>query len=352
MLAAVYHGRRDIRIQRRPDPPRPGAAEVQLAISLAGICGTDLDEYLTGPHLIPMNGRHPGSGRGGPLVLGHEMVGTVVDAGSESGWATGDRVVPGSGVWCGACRWCAAGRTNLCARYYTIGLHADGGLAQFVNVPGKICRSVDGLADEVAVLAQPLAVAMHAARGCDLRPGAVVAVIGAGGIGAPAIAAVAALGAVPLVVDVAAARLRAAERLGAATIDAARTDAVSAVREYTGGAGAEVVIEASGTPSGLAAAVGAVQRGGLIQLVGLHRDPAPLDLTRLVLDEIRLVTSKVHVCDRDLPEAIDLLRRRPELADVLLAPVIGLPELESGGLLPLAAEKTAGKVVVNPSAHP
>ncbi|MET7938069.1 alcohol dehydrogenase catalytic domain-containing protein [Streptomyces sp. NPDC005322] len=77
--------------------------------------------------MITLTTPHPASGHVGPLVLGHEMVGRVVDVGPEvSEFAAGDVVVPGSGVSCGTCRWCHAGRTNLCTTYYR-GLHADGG---------------------------------------------------------------------------------------------------------------------------------------------------------------------------------------------------------------------------------
>lgn len=348
MRAAVYHGRRDVRVQSWPEPDAPGQGDVQIAVSLAGICGTDLEEFRTGPHLIPSGHPHPVSGRGIPLVLGHEMVGQVVAVGpGAAGVRIGDRVVPGSGVWCGTCRWCRAGQTNLCASYYTIGLHADGGLAEFVNVPAKICIPVTDCPDEVAILAQPLAVALHAVRGCAAGGADVVAVVGAGGIGALAIATLAAAGISTVAVDVVPARLRAATRLAATrTVNAAEEDAVEALREHTSGIGPDVVIECSGSPAGLRTAARAVRRGGLIQLVGLHRDPSPLDLTRLVLDEVQVRTSKVHVCGTDLPGAVAMLRTAPRIAEILSEPPIGLARLVSDGFARMTAQEATGKMIV------
>jgi (R,R)-butanediol dehydrogenase/meso-butanediol dehydrogenase/diacetyl reductase len=349
LQAAVYYGGQDVRVQEWPEPEPPGLGEVQIAVSLAGICGTDLEEFLTGPHLIPIARPHPASGRVAPLVLGHEMVGRVVAVGDGCGSVrVGDRVVPGSGVWCGACRWCRAGRTNLCATYYTLGLHADGGLAELVNVPAKICMPVVDSPDEVAVLAQPLAVAMHAVRGCAARPGDVVTVVGAGGIGSLAIPALVNAGVSVIVVDIVPAVLRTAERLGATWVvhDDGGNDPAGIIRERTGGVGSDIVMESSGAPAGLRTAVRAVRRGGLIQLVGLHRDPSPLDLTRLVLDEIRMHTAKVHVCLEDLPAALAMLRDAPWIADVLVGPAINLAQLVREGFTRMASQQVTGKVIV------
>ncbi|MFE2284374.1 zinc-binding dehydrogenase [Streptomyces sp. NPDC059443] len=350
MQAAVYHGQHDVRVQEWPDPPAPAALEVQLEVLRASICGTDVDEFTSGPHLIPLTAPHPASGHVGPLVLGHEMVGRVVAVGARvTEFAAGDVVVPGSGVSCGTCRWCRSGRTNLCATYYTVGLHVDGGLAERVNVPARISRSVGNCPPDVAIMAQPLAVALHAVRGAGAERGARIAVIGLGGIGSLAVAACTARGIDTVGVDVSPARLEAAARSGATVlVNASRQDAAAAIRQATGGDGADIVIETSGSPRGLATAMNAVSRGGHIRLVGLHRDPSPLDLTRLVLDEIRISTSKVHICDQDLPEALALLADHPDIATAAVDSVIGLADIVPGGLARMAAGTAAGKVVIKP----
>src|SRR4051812_46629603 len=135
-----------------------------MDVTLAAICGTDVGEYLHGPVQLPLYERHHASGHLGPIVIGHEFVGVVGAVGEGvTRLAPGDRVACGAGVSCGECRWCAAGRTNLCARYYTLGLSANGGLADRVAAPASACFAiVDTCDDRSAVLAQPLAIALHA----------------------------------------------------------------------------------------------------------------------------------------------------------------------------------------------
>lgn len=346
MRAAVYYGRRDVRVMSWPEPRLPAPDELQLEVIRASLCGTDVDEYIHGPTLIPLDTPHPASGHSGPLVLGHEILGRVVAVGSAvEDFTPGDRVTPGSGVSCGYCGWCISGRSNLCRDYYTVGLHRDGGLAELVNVPARICRPVpSSCSDDVAVLAQPLAVALHAVRRTRAERGARVAVIGAGGVGQLIIAVLAARGVHVIAVDVATARLTTARRLGADQfVNAIELDAAAAIRDLTD-EGADAVIEASGTPEGLATALAAVRRGGQVQVVGLQRQPQPVDISRLVLQEVEISSSKVHVCDVDLPAALDILGRY-DLTPALDS-VIELDAVVALGLERLARGGGNGRVVV------
>ena len=184
MRAAVYHGPRDFRIEDVEEPPPPALGEVTLRVSRNGLCGTDVSEWKHGPHFAPLRDPHPNSGHVGPTILGHEFLGEVVAVGEDvDGVEVGTRLVSGARVSCGDCTWCARGRTNLCARYYTLGLHTHGGLAELVNVPLTTCEVVpDALDDDVAVLAQPLAVAIHAVRRARPSAGERWMVVGAVGI--------------------------------------------------------------------------------------------------------------------------------------------------------------------------
>ena len=136
MRAAVYHGPGDVRVEPVDEPGEPGEGELVLEVLRAAICGTDAGEWADGPNLISLDRPHPGSGHSGPVVMGHEFVGRVAAVGDGvEGLEVGDRVVSGAGVSCGRCPWCLSGRTNICAGYYTIGFHADGGLAEAVRTP-------------------------------------------------------------------------------------------------------------------------------------------------------------------------------------------------------------------------
>jgi threonine dehydrogenase-like Zn-dependent dehydrogenase len=341
MKAAVFHGPRDIRIDDVAEPSAPAAGDVLLEVSRAAICGTDSSEWLHGPLLA-----RP------PVVLGHEFVGRVAAIGPDvEGVAVGDRVVSGAGVSCGDCDWCRAGRTNLCARYRTLGLHVDGGLAELVRTPASICRAVpEAVADEAAAMAQPLAVALHAVRRAGVARGESCAVIGVGGIGAFIVAGAAARGAAPLIaVDLAEHRLQTARRLGAhVAVDARDADLTQAILEATDGEGAHVVIEASGAAHAPAAALAAARRGGRVLLVGLQSQPREIDLFAFAVREVDVFTTLAHVCDVDLPEALDLLGAE-EVAPVVLDRVIGLEDLVADGIRPLAEGAARGKIVVDVS---
>lgn len=344
MKAAVFHGPGDVRVGPVPDPPAPGPGELLIRVSKAAICGTDAAEWAHGPLLARA-----------PVVLGHEFTGEVIAAGPEAaapgadGISPGSRVVSGAGISCGRCEWCAAGRTNLCAAYQTLGLHRDGGLAELVLSPAAICRAVpDGLDDTAAAMAQPLAVALHAVRRGRVAAGRGCVVLGAGGIGALAVAGAAARGADPLIaIDLDDERLATAAALGATlTVNAGRDDAASAVLDATGGQGAHVVIEATGAAASPAAAVAMVRRGGDIVIVGLQPGPAQVDLFAVSTREVDVHGTLAHICGEDLGEALGLLAAG-RLAPAVLGGVIALDDLVEKGLRPLADRTARGKLVVD-----
>jgi len=351
MRAAVYHGTRDVRVEAVPDVGPPGPGEVVLVVTRAGICGTDAAEYLHGPHAIPVHRPDPVTGYQGPVILGHEFVGRVVAVGpGVEGLEPGTRVVSGAGVWCGQCAWCRAGRPNLCARYYTLGLQAHGGLAEQVRVPARTCWPVAASCpDEAAALAQPLAVAVHAVARSGVAPGDTLAVVGVGGIGALVVAVARARGVAPVVaVDVERARLRTAEALGATAV-AAADEAVAVVGGLTGGEGAAVVVESAGAPRALDLALRLVRRGGRLLQVGLPEGRPALDLRALVLREVDVVTTVAHVCPTDLPAAVRLLETT-DLARHVVDRTIALADLVPAGLLALAERRARGKILVDPRA--
>ncbi|WCB91739.1 zinc containing alcohol dehydrogenase superfamily protein [Baekduia alba] len=349
MKAARYYGARDVRVESVLDAPVAGPHEVRLEVVRAGICGSDAAEFAAGPKQIPIDRVHPGNGHRGPVILGHEFVGRVASVGSGvEALRVGDRVVPGAGVWCGACEWCAAGRTNLCEKYYTHGLQADGGLAELVTVPALMCRPVpDVVSDDAAAMAQPLAVALHAVGRAAPEAGQVAVLIGVGGVGHFALTALAARRPGTLVVvDLDEERLAGALAAGAThVVNPAVDDPREVVSDLTGGSGAHVVVEASGAAPSPALAVALVRRGGSVVLVGLQKASRELDLHSVVMREVNLVSTLAHVCDVDLPIALELLRD-PGLGERAIDRVIPLDAVVDEGLVPLAQGRVAGKVIV------
>jgi (R,R)-butanediol dehydrogenase / meso-butanediol dehydrogenase / diacetyl reductase len=346
MRAARYHGPGDVRIESVP-VPEPGPDEVLVRVLRSGICGTDASEYQRGPIMIPLRSRHPGSGHQGPITIGHEFAGVVVEGAKH---LLGRRVATGAGVSCGSCRWCRERRTNLCATYWTLGLNADGGMAEYAVVPVSTCVDVpDGCGDDSAGLAQPLAVGLHAARRAGVREGDTVVLVGAGAIGSLTLCGLTRHR--PdrlLVLDVDHERLATAERLGATEVhDVGGRDPVALVQELTGATGADVVVEASGTDGAAERALRMAARSGRVLSVGLPHGPQPIELAQATLREVDLVTTVAHVCAADMPEALDLLTDG-WLAGLLLDRVIGLDALVPEGLEALTERRIRGKVLVDP----
>ncbi|HEY6297045.1 MAG TPA: alcohol dehydrogenase catalytic domain-containing protein [Streptosporangiaceae bacterium] len=346
MRAAVYRGREDVRIEEIAEPV-PLSNELLLRVAAVGICGTDGHEYAHGPFQFAVPSRSPW-GPAGALVPGHEFAGVVVGMGGDvTGFGEGDLVASASGVACGECRWCRRGRTNLCLRYETVGLQRHGALAQFCVVPAASCAAVDprSLTPDAAALGQPMAIAVHAVSRGAPAAGMEVLVIGAGGIGAFLVFALAQSGARVSVIETDAARRALALGLGAAVAVAPDTFGAS-LRE---GRAPELVYEVTGNPAGLALALGSLGRGTRLVVVGLQGTPAELDLRMLSIREAELIGTNAVVAADDLPRALQLLGRRSgSWADV--APVaLALEDLVDQGIRPLASgTPTRVKTLVDP----
>lgn len=346
MRAAVLHEPHDLRIEEVPQPIC-GPKDLKIQVIYNGLCGTDATEYTKGPMMVPLHTPHPGSGHVGPTILGHEFIGLVVEAGDQVQGMLGKRVASGAGVSCGDCTMCRAGRTNLCATYYTLGLSTDGGLAEFVVAPANTCYEIpDNCSNEDAGLAQPLAVAIHSVRRAHIKAGQNIAVIGVGAIGAFVLAALSNHDGEIIAMDIDSSRLELAMKLGATkTVLLDRDETPSSIRERFP-AGIEVVFETSGVNGAAARAIALTALGGEVVLLGLNKTPQELLLSDLVLREINLVTTVAHVCGEDIPEALQLLTDR-SLSDLLLDSVVPLSQVVEMGFEPLSRGSVSGKILVD-----
>jgi (R,R)-butanediol dehydrogenase/meso-butanediol dehydrogenase/diacetyl reductase len=322
---------------------------VLLRVLRSGMCGTDATDWKGGPKTFPVLRRHPVTGHQGPLVIGHEFVGEVVEQGPGATTPVGALVASGAGVSCGECDRCRQGRTNLCRVYYTLGLNTAGGLAEFVAVPESTLVPVpEGLSLDAAGLAQPVAVGLHAARRTGARDGDRVVLIGAGAIGTFVLTALRSLADVDLtVVDFPGPRLERARRLGATRCIDAGPDAPAKVVTAVGAPGADVVIEASGAPGQLDVAIGLTRPGGTVLQVGLPGQPQEIDVWSMVMQEKTVQTTLAHVCGADLAPALDLLATT-SLADELLEGVHPLGALAEQ-LDRLASGQVEGKILFDPT---
>ncbi len=342
MRAAVYYGARDIRSETVPVPAR-AANEILIRVLRSGLCGTDVTEWLSGPHMIPLHHEHPHSHHEGPMIPGHEIVGEVVAAPTDSELAPGTLVASGAQVWCGTCARCLEGRVNICESLYTLGLNAPGGHAEYLVGPAStFVRVPEGLELDAAGLAQPLAVGLHAARRSGARPGDSVLISGAGAIGSFVIAGLRHL--IPdlriTVTDVDESALERARRIGA-------TDAMPVGGASETRADFDVVIEASGAPGTIATCLARVRTGGRALIVGMPAKPVELDAYRLVLQEVTIETTVALITADDLGEALQILAST-DLARELLDSVRPLEQIGTV-LEAMAAGRIAGKVLLDPT---
>lgn len=246
------------------DIPKPGPRDVVLEVKACGICGSDVhmaqadDEGYTW---------YPGL-TGFPCILGHEVSGVVVDAGSEARdkqtnkpFKGGERVCTEEMIWCGECKPCADGYPNHCERLDEIGINKNGGFAKYLVVPARTLWSLEPLADrypgdEIFVagsLVEPTSVAYNAVveRGGGIRPGDNVVICGGGPVGMAACAIMKRMGAAKVIIsEPQPERAQLGLEMGAdVAIDPTKEDFVECVLEETRGMGANLYLEASGLPT-------------------------------------------------------------------------------------------------------
>jgi alcohol dehydrogenase len=292
MRALVYHGPGVKAWEEVPKPEIMADTDAIVRVDATTICGTDL-HILKGDVPIVTDGR----------ILGHEAVGTVESVGSGVKTVkAGDRVLVSCVSVCGTCRFCREGRPGQClgGGGWILGYLIDGTQAEYVRVPFADASTYpvpDGAADEdILMLADilPTGYEVGVLNG-GVRPGDVVAVVGAGPVGLSAIMGASLYSPSHIVaIDLADSRLEAAKLFGAdVTVNNSREDAVEAVRSLTGGLGADVTIEAVGMPGTFELAVELVRPGGRIANIGVHGAPATLHLEEQWIRDITITTGLV-----------------------------------------------------------
>jgi (R,R)-butanediol dehydrogenase/meso-butanediol dehydrogenase/diacetyl reductase len=336
MKAAVWHARNDIRVEDAPEPGAPGPGEVIIQVGACGICGTDLEEYRAGPLFIPVGTPNPLTGRMAPLILGHEFAGEVVEVGrGVADFKAGDHLAPDVLITCGECYWCQRHQLPLCDKLAALGLMGDGGLAEYCRLPVNMAVKVpNGLSDDHAALAEPLSVAVRAARRGRLLAGETVAVFGGGTIGLFCLQVARAAGAAEVfVVEPLPNRRALAKQLGASeVINPQAVDTVETLRRWTRGIGPDLVMEASGATSVTPVAIASARKGGRIVLVGLPVAPTSFNFFQIVTTEKEIIGSLSHVYDEDYATAIRWLGDGRIQAEPLISARVPLANLLAGGL--------------------
>ncbi|CQR73477.1 Sorbitol dehydrogenase [Sporomusa ovata DSM 2662] len=288
MKAAVWYGKKDVRVMDVPEPPSPKEGWVKVKVEWCGICGSDLHEYLAGPIFIPVDKPHALTGDTAPVILGHEFSGQVVEIGSGvTNVKVGDRVAPDACQVCWECSRCKENRYSLCEKLAFTGLMTDGAFAEYVNVPAYTMYKIpNDMSYETAALVEPLAVAIHAVRRAPVIIGNTVVVVGAGTIGLGAIMAAKAAGASQIYcIEVAKARKDLALQVGAnEVLDPSKIDVVARIKELTHG-GADVVLDCVGSDKATPTAIECARSAGKVVIVGIYERETALNFNALSFTE-------------------------------------------------------------------
>ncbi len=304
MRAVRLHGKGDLRVE---DVPRPQVAGdgLRIAVSHAGICGSDLHNFRTGQWISRA-----------PSIAGHEFAGTVLEIGPEvKGFAVGDRVAADSRVWCGTCAACRAGRRHLCETLGFVGEVVDGGFAEEIVLPDRLLFKVPAsLPPAIAATAEPFAVALHAIRRLRAKAGEAVLIAGCGPIGGFAAVLLKQLGLGPvLVADRNGKRAALVAQVTGATVTALEPDALAASLH---GQRLHHAIDATGSVAALRVLLSLLPGGATLALVGISHGALELDPNLLVERELALIGC--HAFENEMPEAIALL----PLCEMMITPLL------------------------------
>lgn len=316
MLAAVFAGPGQLRLEERPVPAVKTPDDVLLEVEGAGICGTDL-------HILEVPPGHPATPG---AILGHEYVGRVLEVGSAvTDYRPGDRAVVAPNLACGCCEACLAGRPNQCAHFTTLGIYLDGGFARYNVAPRSALHRLSlELPVEEAVFTELLSCVVGGTARTGLEPGEDVAILGAGPVGLVFALVLRGMGAGRIfVADMVPLRLETAARIGCLPIDVRAGPAPEQIRAQTGGQGVQVAVDAVGSLMDQAVDVAAV--GGRVVLFGMNERARPA-VHQYTITRRELTILSTFIGIHTFPKAIRMLERGVIKPSVLLSPVMPLSE--------------------------
>ena len=311
------------------DVPELADSQALVKVHASGVCGTDVAIWM---------GTHPRAKA--PLVLGHEFAGEVVEICGDAddiSIGDGDHVAVFPLLWCGRCWACRHGASHVCRTLRMIGIDRDGGFAEYAVAPlDLLCKLPDDLPWDLGALIEPLAVGVHAVEMGDVAPDDATVVMGAGPIGLITALCLRDAGVERITLtEMHPYRIALARRLGFDTLDLGECDAVEAVRDATGGDGADVVFEVAGSAPAAMQMTELARSRGKIVVVSVHKRAHEVDLRSVNFKELTLVGTRVYE-RKDFDKAIELARRLP-LAELvshrlpLERAAEGLPLMVKGG---------------------
>jgi L-iditol 2-dehydrogenase len=321
MLSAILKCPGKIEIQNS-DPPEPGYGELLVRVKAALTCGTDLKAYLRGHSLIPM-----------PGPFGHEFSGVVAARGKGAGrFRVGDAIMAVHSAPCLNCAFCGKGLYNLCDNLMSS--KVLGAFSEYILIPGHVVkqnvfRKPDGLSFREAAFLEPLACVVHSIDPLNVTENDSVLIIGAGPIGLLHLMLARHKGAKVMITGLEEERLGTARNLGA-DLAFHPSESKNAVREFTGGMGADYVYECTGQPVVWESSVDFVRRGGTVVLFGGCKKGTDVTFSagRLHYDEITM-KGVFHFTPADVKKAFVLLRDKKINVKKLISGTCSLKDVAS-----------------------
>ncbi len=320
MKALVYKGPGIIELEEIPDPESIDNESV-IRINAVGVCGSDIEGFLG------KTGR-----RTPPMVMGHELAGTVEVAAEKSQFKMGDRVVVQPKLYCGVCSFCQQGLTNLCPEAEFFGVMSkNGGMAEWLSVPERCLFRVGENVDfQKASMVEPLAVAYRGVQQLDgdiLRKATYTFLVGAGPIGLLILQILKLRGAQNVIVsDKSDYRLDIAQKLGADfTLNPQREDVLSRIRDITTDAMADIAIEAVGTQPAVSDALNALKSHGTISWVGLAQPVIEINMHKIVTAELNIRGSFLYT-ENDFINSLRLIESHQVETDPIISMSVKMEE--------------------------
>lgn len=313
--------------------------EVLIRVAGCGICSTEIAHLDLGAPTV----KNP------PIVLGHEISGTVVDKGyNVTGADKGDRVLLPIYFTCGKCPNCRTGRENLCYAMKILGNHIDGGFAEYTKAPAKdvFVLPPDIPLEDACIITDCVTTPYHAlVHQAQVHPGDVVAVFGCGNLGINAVQLGAAMGATVIAVDTVPKRLELAVELGAAdTLDGSAETVADEIKRLTLG-GPEVVLDCAGTKESLKNAYESLRVGGRLCLIGAPQDEVALNFLNMMYFETE-ISGALGCRPADYPRVINLVRQRKVKLDPVIDQKMDLESINEA--LTVYRQSHEGKLIITP----
>lgn len=348
MKAARWYAAKDIRVEQT-EIPTPEKGQVKIAVQYAGICGSDLHEYVHGPQLIPVDQPYPLNGHQGVTTLGHEFSGIVEELGEGvHNVKKGDRVVIEPIYKNFDSPFVTSGEYNLGEHLGFIGLAGNGGFAKYVVVEDYMIHKIpDTMSFEQGALVEPAAVAVYSVLQSGLKVGQSVLVSGAGPIGLLCAQAALAAGASNVIItDVAEKRLEKAREIGATHVfNAMDKDLPAKIKELTDGLGVNVFLDCAGVQASYNTGIASTRNGGTAVLVALFGKPVQHDALDQVLREI---TVKGVIAYRNIfPQVISLIDSGRMEVEKLVTNKITLDEIVTNGFEALVNNPSEVKILID-----